>query len=146
MELIIRKGTEADFPQLVALFKEFAHFEKLPDKMVNSVEKMQAQQDYFQCFVAVNGANRIVGYAAYFYAYYTWSGKSVFMDDLFVTQTYRGKGIGTKLLKQVVEEARKAGCFKVRWQVSNWNTSAQNFYTKMGAKIDEVEINCDLIL
>jgi GNAT superfamily N-acetyltransferase len=68
------------------------------------------------------------------------------MDDLYVKEKYRKNGIGKRLLDVVIEFARKEKCGKVRWQVSNWNKDAQDFYKKMGAKIDDVELNCDLIL
>ena len=68
------------------------------------------------------------------------------MDDLYVKEDYRGIGLGKALLDGVIDFAKKEACNKVRWQVSNWNTHAQEFYKKMGAQIDDVEINCDLVL
>ncbi len=40
----------------------------------------------------------------------------------------------------------KAGCTKMKWQVSQWNTKAQVFYKSLGAVIDVTEINCELVL
>lgn len=51
-----------------------------------------------------------------------------------------------KLLDAVIELAKKEHCKKVRWQVSRWNENAIDFYKKIGAWIDETEINCDLII
>ncbi|HEY1112280.1 MAG TPA: GNAT family N-acetyltransferase, partial [Chitinophagaceae bacterium] len=56
------------------------------------------------------------------------------------------RGTGKRLLQSVMELARQERCRKVRWQVSKWNTNAIDFYKSMGATIDEVEINCDLVL
>lgn len=141
----IRKAIESDFEQINALFVEFAKFEKLPDKMVNSVERMKAEKEFFNCWVVETDDNQIVGYASYFFCYYTWTGKSMYMDDLYVKSEFRGSGIGTLLINRIIECAKETGCHKLRWQVSNWNDSAINFYKKLGADIDNVEQNCDLV-
>ena len=141
----IRPVEEKDYRQIVDLFSDFALFEKLPDKMVNSVDRMIAEKEYFKCFVAVSADNRIVGYATYFFAYYTWIGKSLYMDDLYVRHEFRGIGIGTRLIQRVIDLAKDSGCHKMRWQVSQWNEPAIDFYKSLGASIDNTEQNCDLI-
>jgi diamine N-acetyltransferase len=55
-------------------------------------------------------------------------------------------GIGMQLIKQVIEYAKSENCNKLRWQVSGWNKSAIDFYKRLGAEIDNVEFNCDLII
>lgn len=146
LKFSIRSATERDFPELIKLFKEFAHFEKTPEKMVNSVEKMNKEKEFFNCFIAENSGGEIIGYATYFFSYHTWIGKSLYMDDLYIKTPYRRNGVGKNLLDAVIEIAKKEKCNKIRWQVSNWNKNAQEFYKRMGAEIDEVELNCDLIL
>ncbi|MBO9727679.1 MAG: GNAT family N-acetyltransferase [Chitinophaga sp.] len=145
MEILIKKATEQDFPQVYALIKEFAIFIKTPEKVAITLPQMLSDKDYFQCFVAIDG-EKVIGFATWFFAYYSWSGKSVYLDDLYVQPEYRGKNIGTRLMDAVIDIAREAGCKKVRWQVSNWNKDAIAFYQHRGAQIDEVEINCDLPL
>jgi len=146
MDINVRKGIDSDFPQINALFKEFAEFEKLPEKMTNTVEQMKEEQEFFNCWVAEMPDNRIVGYVSYFFCYYTWVEKSMYMDDLYVKPEFRGKGIGTVLIDKLIQYAKDSGCHKLRWQVSNWNTSAIEFYKKTGAQIDEIEQNCDLLI
>lgn len=146
LKFLIRSAGEEDFPALIKLFQEFAHFEKTPEKMVNSVEKMMKEKKYFNGFVAENAADEIIGYTTYFFSYHTWIGKSLYMDDLYVKPSYRRKGIGKKLLDAVIAVAKKENCSKVRWQVSSWNKHAQAFYRSMGAEISDVEFNCDLML
>ena len=60
---------------------------------------------FFECLVAYDPAKpeKLVGFVLFFYTYSTWEGKAVFMEDLYVTPTYRGKGIGTNLWKGVVQ-------------------------------------------
>lgn len=143
MQSTIRKATEKDFPAILALIKELALFEKAPEKVTNTVEQMNREKDFFQCFVAVNSKNEIVGIALYFFAYYTWVGKSLYLDDLYITKTYRGNKIGSKLLENIFEVAKKENCKRVRWQVLDWNTPAIEMYKKCGADIDEEWYNCD---
>ena len=141
----IRRIEKKDFNELLSLFKEFSIFEKLPEKMINTVDKMNAESDLINGFVAENSDNKIIGYVTYFYAYYTWVGKSLYMDDLFVKQEYRGNGLGTRLIRKVIDFAKKENCNRLRWQVSEWNRPAIDFYKSLGAKISGVEQNCDLI-
>ena len=68
------------------------------------------------------------------------------MDDLYVQSDYRGSGIGTKFIKKVINFAKESSCHKLRWQVSNWNTPAVDFYKSLGAEITNEEWNCDLLL
>ncbi len=145
MTVTIRKIQESDYLVLISLFKEFALFEKLPEKMTNSVEQMLREKEYLTGFVAVNDADEIVGYATYFFGYYTWIGKSLYMDDLYVRPDFRGAGVGTKLINEVIAFAKAENCKKLRWQVSEWNQPAIDFYKSLGANVDAVESNCDLV-
>ncbi|NPA43325.1 MAG: GNAT family N-acetyltransferase [Chlorobi bacterium] len=140
----IRPATEADFPAILGLIKELAEFEKAPEKVRNSVEQMKAEKDYFEALVAEKDDGEIIGMALYFYAYYTWVGKSMYLDDLYVKEKYRGRGVGKALLNRVIDTARKNNCKRLRWQVLEWNTPAIEFYKKMGVTLDDEWINCDL--
>jgi len=146
MNILIRKATENDYADIVQLIQEFATFQNMPEKMTNSVERIMRESEHFDCLVAETKDENIVGYATYFFAYFTWSGKCLYMDDLFVKEKFRGNGIGKELMRAVLDFAKKAKCHKIRWQVSKWNKKAQQFYKNRGAKIDDVEINCDLVL
>lgn len=141
----ITSATQEDFPSILSLIQEFATFQKTPGKVTINLQQMMEGKNLFNAFVAKQDGV-IVGFASYFPAWYSWSGKALYLDDLYVQQQYRHKGIGRDLLNAVIDKARSENCIKVRWQVSNWNTNAIEFYKKMGAEIDEVEINCDFII
>ncbi|MBK5721620.1 GNAT family N-acetyltransferase [Dysgonomonas sp. Marseille-P4677] len=143
--MIIEPIKESDFEELISLFFEFASFEKMPHKMINSVKQMQEEKAFFHGFVARDEDGKIVGYVTYFFAYYTWTGKSLYMDDLYVQHDFRGKGIGTKLIKEVISYAKEKNCNGLRWQVSEWNGPAIKFYENLGAVINPIERNCDMI-
>lgn len=144
MNITIRNIEERDFECVVRLIKDFADFEKQPSAMKNSVALMSAEKDSFHAFVATSHNDTIIGYVFCFFAYYTWEGRSLYMDDLYVCPEFRGKGVGTMLLKKVMEHARENMCHKLRWQVSKWNEPAIDFYTKIGARVSDGEMNCDL--
>jgi GNAT superfamily N-acetyltransferase len=146
MELTIRKAREHDYPQVHSLIKEFSLFQGAPEKVTVTPERMAEDKDLFQCFVAEADNKEIVGFASFFFAYYSWTGKALYLDDLYVREAFRKQGTGKKLLQAVIDLAEREGCKKVRWQVSKWNTNAIDFYKCMGAAIDEVEINCDLMI
>jgi ribosomal protein S18 acetylase RimI-like enzyme len=143
MEIILRKANESDFEDILSLIKELATFEKAPEKVTNSVQQMQLEKDYFHCYVAENETKEIVGMALYFFAYYTWVGKSLYLDDLYVKESCRGQKIGSKLLVKIFEIAKEENCKRMRWQVLNWNTPAIEMYKKFGAEIQEEWHNCD---
>jgi len=142
MNFNIRKATEADFQAILSLIKELAEFEKAPDKVTNTTEQMKQEKDLFRCFVAETETKEIVGMALYFFAYFTWVGKSLYLDDIYVKDAFRNHKIGTALLRKIFEVANKENCKRVRWQVLKWNHSAIQMYTKSGAEIDDEWLNC----
>ena len=146
MSIEIRPVQDSDFPQLVALFQEFAHFQQTPDKMVNRLERMQAEKEHFRAFVALDQSNSIVGYAAWFYTYHTWVGRCIYLDDLYVTEAHRKTGLGKQLFDQVKSQGESTGCHRMRWLVSEWNKPAIGFYEKIGADLDHTEMTCELKL
>ncbi|HEY5407605.1 MAG TPA: GNAT family N-acetyltransferase [Ginsengibacter sp.] len=146
MNVIIRKADEQDFPSIFALMKEFSVFQKTPEKVRLTLEQLIAEKDIFQCIVATTDDNEIIGFASFFFTYYSWSGKGLYLDDLYVKEGFRNQSIGKKLLEAIIDFAKQERCKKVRWLVSGWNTNAIEFYKKMGAVVDGTELTCDLSL
>jgi len=142
MNINIRTASEEDFPLILSLIKELAAFEKMPEKVTNSVEQMKQEKDYFQCLIAETGTGEIVGIALFYFVYYTWVGKSLYLDDIYVKDSFRKQKIGSELLKKLFEIARTENCKRVRWQVLNWNKPAIEMYKKYGAEIDNEWLNC----
>jgi len=138
----IRKAKEEDFPAILSLIKMLAEFEKAPEKVTNSVEQMKQEKEHFQCFIAETDTGEIVGMALFYFVYYTWVGKSLYLDDIYVKESFRKQKIGTDLLRKVFEIARAENCKRVRWQVLNWNKPAIEMYKKCGAEIDDEWLNC----
>lgn len=143
MNISIRKATDKDFPPVLLLIKELAAFEKSPEKVTNTVDQMRQEKDLFRCFVAETETGEIVGMALYFFAYFTWVGKSLYLEDIYIKEPFRKHKIGTALLSKVFEVAREEECKRIRWQVLNWNLSAIQMYIKTGAEIDDEWLNCN---
>ena len=145
MSISIRLAETQDCEEIHALNLQFSHFIKTPEKFRISIEDMIAEQNHFEILVAEEDHGRIIGFATTFIAWYSWIGKSLYLDDLFVIEAYRGNGLGSRLMDAVIAMAKEKGCKKIKWQVSSWNEKAIDFYKRKGAEIDSTEINCDLI-
>lgn len=143
MEIVIRQGEPADIPAVFKLIEDLAHFEKAPEAVTNSAERMVLEQPHYGFFVA-EYQGEIIGAAVYFFAYFTWVGKSLYLDDLYVKPAFRGKKAGGRLLRRIIELARDEGCQRLRWQVLDWNSHAIEIYQKYGSKISNEWLNCDL--
>ncbi|XP_076630008.1 uncharacterized protein LOC143346118 [Colletes latitarsis] len=136
MEVIIRKAKREDCTSIRNLIQELANFEKMPDgpKLDHTtLEKdgFDTEHPLYICYVAeVNG--NIVGYTISYYTYSTWCGKAMYLEDIYVTFDYRGKHIGSKLLKAVAKEATDNKCCRLDFSVLKWNP-AQHFYKNKGA-------------
>jgi diamine N-acetyltransferase len=146
MNVTIRKAREQDFPVILSLIKEFSVFQKTPGKVTITLEQMIKEKDLFQCLIAETGDNEIAGFASYFFTYYSWTGKGLYLDDLYIKDAFRKQSIGKKLLDAVIRLAKDEQCKKVRWLVSGWNKNAIEFYKKMGAVVDDTDLICDLSL
>ncbi len=142
MEVYIRRAVEEDFPAILALINELAEYERSPDAVTNTVEQMRQEKDHFRCFVTGSAEHGIVGMALYFFAYFTWVGKSIYLEDIIVSREFRNRRIGEALMKRVMQEARDENCKRVRWQVLDWNEPAIGFYRKCGAEINGDWLNC----
>ncbi|AII51685.1 GNAT family N-acetyltransferase [Hymenobacter sp. APR13] len=136
----IRRGREADLPQVLALIQELAEYEKAPQEVTNTLADMQRDgfgpEPIFKFFVAEDAAGVIIGIALYYTAYSTWKGRMLFLEDLVVTENQRGTGLGRQLFDAVVAEARQTGANRMKWQVLKWNEPAIGFYKKLGANLD----------
>jgi len=145
MNILIRPAAKEDFESIFNLFREFSIFQKTPEKLHITLEQLTADEKHFQCFVAV-ADDDIIGFATWFFAYYSWTGRAIYLDDLYVKDTHRKYGIGRRLLDTVIHHAKDNDCRSVRWLVSRWNENAIGFYKKIGAHIDDTEITAVLPL
>ena len=67
------------------------------------------------------------------------------LEDVFVEEEHRGKGVGKKLVQEAIEEAKKIGCYKL---IANARSSKEivcAWYQKFGFKQHGVEFRMNLI-
>jgi len=140
MEIAVREGRASDIQPIMKMIKELASFEKYPVR--NSARQMLKDRDFFGSFVAERDGE-LVGYAIYFFAYYTFAGRSLYLDDIYVKPKYRGRKIGAMLMHEVFKLAKKRGCKRLRLQVLDWNKNAMGFYKRYGGKVSKEWLNCD---
>ncbi len=145
--MTIRNGKKADLPRVLELVKELALFEKAPHEVTNTLELMEhdgfGPDPVYGFFVAENN-EEIVGLSLYYWRYSTWKGRRLYLEDIIVTESQRGKGVGKLLFDRTMQHALDENCTGMMWQVLDWNEPAINFYKKYGAKLDEEWINCHL--
>jgi ribosomal protein S18 acetylase RimI-like enzyme len=143
----IRKGLKSDVPYVFELIKELALYENSLSEVEITKEKLEMDgfgiNPLFGFFVAESD-RKIIGLALFFTYYSTWKGKSVYIEDLFVKEKFRGHGIGKKLLNEVVQYSKENDFDNVIWQVLSSNQSAIDFYRSVGARLDDKWINCRL--
>ncbi len=145
--VIIRRGTPTDISATLALVKELAIFEKAPHEVENTEEQMLRDSfgpDPIFGFHVADANGQIVGIAVYYFRYSTWKGRRLYLEDIVVTESWRGKGVGKLLFAASIEEAQRTHCNGMSWQVLDWNEPAIAFYQKYGAKFDNEWINCSL--
>ena len=146
-QIIIRPGVKNDVPFVLGLIKELAEFEKEPQSV--EVSEEQLINDGFGPIPAYNllvaeYQQKIVGLSLFYFRYSTWKGKGLYLEDLIVTESFRGQGIGKKLILETAKFAKDNQCTGLYWQVLDWNTPAIDFYRDLGAIFDGEWVNCKL--
>jgi GNAT superfamily N-acetyltransferase len=143
----IREGKKQDLTRVLELIRELAEFEKAPHEVTNTVALME--KDGFGAnpiygFFVAEDSGHIVGLSLYYWRYSTWKGKRLYLEDIIVTESQRGQGIGKLLFECTMQKALAENCTGMMWQVLDWNEPAINFYKKYGAKLDSEWVNCSL--
>ena len=139
MEYRIRPAARSDLASIVGLIRALADFEHLPGPDEEAVARLEKHgfgpSPYFEALVVeVNEA--VVGFALFFMTYSTFLARpSLYLEDLFVLPNHRRQGIATALFRRLAAIAVERDCGRFEWTVLDWNQSAQDFYTALGANV-----------
>ncbi len=132
----IRKTNREDLSAVLTLIKELAKFEKELNSVEINLEDLtnDFSDGLFDCLIAEKQGS-IIGIALYYNRYSTWKGKTIHLEDLIVTKSERGIGVGKALLNELVLLAKSSNIRRVEWSVLDWNKKAIDFYENVGATI-----------
>lgn len=138
MTVSIRAATPDDIPEILALIRELADYEKEPAAAIATAADLMrdgfSEPKRFHCLIAEEQST-VLGFALYFHNYSTWRGHAgIYLEDLFVRPPHRGRGIGKALLAAVAAVALDEGCPRLEWAVLDWNQPAIDFYQSVGAE------------
>ncbi len=137
-DITIRRAAAADAPTVIELVKALADYEHLdpPDAATQArfAVDLSSEHPRFEAYLAED-RGKAIGYSIIFETYSSFLAlPTLYIEDIFVLPEYRGRGAGGALFKEIVEEARKRGYGRLEWTVLDWNTTAQEFYRKMGGQ------------
>lgn len=134
--LHIRPATFDDAPLLRTMICELAEYEHELDQVTISEDDLRrdgfGEKPRFRALIA-EWDGQPAGYAVFFGYYSTWAGRGLYLEDLFVREKFRERGMGTALLARVARIAIEEHCRGVHWEVLNWNTKAIEMYREIGA-------------
>jgi GNAT superfamily N-acetyltransferase len=132
-DFTIRKAGENDAPQILALIGALAAYEKITIRLTEEAVHRDMLGTACHCDLAFDGT-QAVGIATWYWTYKTFGARrGLFVEDLYVHEAWRGRGLGRALLSHLAARATEAGGF-LEWQVLDWNAQAIRFYESLGAK------------
>lgn len=133
----IRQATEKDVDIIFNFINELAIYEKLENEVIATKELILEtlfKNNKADVLIA-NYYGKPVGMALYFYTYSTFLGKiGIYLEDLYVKEKYRGKGIGKLLINNLAKICLDNGYGRLEWSVLDWNKPSIDFYENLGAK------------
>ncbi len=138
--IIVRRATPEDGEAVVGMIEGLASYEELtpPDAAAKSriLADMFSKARPFETYIArVDG--RPAGYAITFQVYSTFRGRpKLYLEDIFVLEEFRSRGVGFALFREAAHEAARKGCEEIDWEVLTWNQLAIDFYERLGARPD----------
>jgi len=143
----LRIAKKEDCPRLMELIHELALFERAPEEVTVTLTEFEeagfGAKPVWKAFVAEDDGV-IIGMSLYYIRYSTWKGQRLYLEDLIVTESHRGKGAGKLLFNRTVQEAHELGFNGMTWQVLDWNEPAIKFYNLYEAGIEAGWLNASL--
>ena len=135
-EYFIRAAEVDDVPLVLEFIKELGEYEKLSDQVQATAELLSeslfGKSPYAEVFLGFY-RGEAVAFALFFHNYSTFLGRpGLYLEDLYVREHVRGKGLGKILLSYLAFLARERGCGRLEWWCLDWNKPALGFYRSLG--------------
>jgi GNAT superfamily N-acetyltransferase len=132
---VIRPAVEADVPELLAMIRELAEYEKLADQVMATeddlVRALFAPDSVVSDTVVEDGDGGLAAHALWFRTFSTFLGKTgIWLEDLYVRPAHRRQGLASAL----VDHLRTQTDGRLEWEVLEWNLPAMDFYQQLGAR------------
>jgi GNAT superfamily N-acetyltransferase len=148
-KIILRRATKEDIGLVRDLVMELAIFEKAPEEVTSSladyVQEGFSDNPLFTAnLIYLN--DELAGFSLWYYRFSTWKWRRFYLEDLYIKEAFRGRGLGRKLINEAIEEAKRMKCTGMMWQVLDWNQPAIDFYNTLGVKMDAGWLNVHLDL
>jgi GNAT superfamily N-acetyltransferase len=173
----VRYATQSDVPTILALLRELAEYEKElascktseemllatlsfpidPPTQSSSPSPIEFTKGYARTLLVSpnDSPDNTAGIAVYFPNYSTWTGPGIYIEDMVITSSQRGRGYGTALLSALAREVGGAGGVKgvnehgmgrLQWSVLKWNKPAIDFFLSdtVGAFVKEEYMGCQV--
>ena len=134
--LVIRTAGEQDVPLILDFIKRLAAYEKLPDAVTGTVEILHDSLFVRRAAEVIIGEYRgePVAFALFFHNFSTFQClPGLYLEDLFVREEFRGKGIGKAMLACLAHIAKERNCGRIEWICLDWNENALKVYHDLGA-------------
>lgn len=144
MDFTIRKATQEDLPEVLALVTELAVYEKAGHEVTITLEELEKDgfgENPLYWIILAENEKGILGMSFYYIRYSTWKGRCLYLEDIVVKEEYRGLKIGKVLFEETIKAAKEMNAKLMTWQVLDWNEPAINFYKKFNAELDGEWIN-----
>lgn len=136
--LTLRPARPEDAGLVLQFIREIAAYEKLSGEVVATEQDIRTALSGEPARVEVLLADwegRPAAFALFYHNFSTFTGRrGLYLEDLFVKPEFRGKGIGKRLLLELVELARERKCARMEWVALDWNQPAIDFYEQLGAR------------
>jgi GNAT superfamily N-acetyltransferase len=137
----IRFATPADADLILQFIRGLAEYERAAGSVAATPALIRSQMEQaeppFQCLIAECDGEP-AGFALFFRNYSTWSGRpGLYLEDIFVPERFRGRGVGKALFKRMTQIAIERGWARMEWMVLDWNRPAQEFYRARGAVAED---------
>jgi len=131
-KLVIERITRDSFDDLIVLVEELAKFEKLapPDDAAKRRLRRDILSKNPKCEAYLGRlGSRHIAYVIFYYTYSSFGAyPNLYLEDIFVLEEFRRRGIGQAMFDFCMERARRKGCGRIEFTVLDWNKAAQRFY------------------